>query len=61
MISGYANGYSYPEERDMEEVCGKCTQAYFGDFLPQDCDNCTFKQTVELCRKYAEKLGDLDD
>ena len=60
MLSGVALGwFKYATEDDMEEVCRKCKQAYYGDFLPQDCDMCTFKQVVEKCREYAWKLAEL--
>lgn len=60
MLSGKALGFfKYATEEDMKEVCYKCQQAYHGDFLPQDCDICTFRQVVDKCREYAWKLAEL--
>lgn len=57
MLSGNALGFKYATEEDMKEVCNKCKQAYHGDFLPQDCDVCTFKQAVDKLKRYAWELA----
>lgn len=57
MLSGKALGFKYATEEDMKKVCNKCKQAYYGDFLPQDCEVCTFKQAVDKLRTYAWELA----
>lgn len=57
MLSGRALDFKYAIEEDMEEVCNKCKQAYYGDFLPQDCEVCTFKQAVDKLKVYAWELA----
>lgn len=48
---------------DFEDVCRKCQQAYYGDFIAQDCDYCALSRIIndyaimrqELIRKTSPK------
>ena len=56
VIGAFFGAFNFRKKEDLEEVCNKCKQAYFGDFLPQDCDNCNLPKLIELCQIYAWEL-----
>lgn len=51
----------YAVEEDMKILCDKCRKGFYGDFLPEDCLFCTFRQVVDKCKEYAWKLAVLND
>lgn len=55
-LSGWTGKYKFAKKEDLEEVCNKCKQAYYGDFLPQDCYSCNLSKLIEICRNYAWEL-----
>ena len=41
------NGIEIYEMKDLEAVCRKCQQAYYGDFIAQDCGYCPLPSLIE--------------
>lgn len=54
------NGIEIYETKDLEAVCRKCQQAYYGDFIAQDCGYCPLPHLIEQNRMLAERIAEYE-
>lgn len=54
------NGIEVYEMKDIEQICRKCQQAYYGDFIAQDCEYCPLPRLIEQNRMLAERIAEYE-
>lgn len=48
--------FEYYDQEDVDTLCRKCRNAFYGDWSIQDCDYCIIPKLLEKIRQYAEDL-----